>query len=50
MMRKWLGFETSEICERLGVNAENCRTMLHRARMSLRECMQHDWIGTRAIA
>jgi len=48
MMREWLGFETSEICERLGVSAENCRTILHRARMSLRECMQRDWIGTRA--
>jgi len=48
MMREWLGFETSEICERLGVSAENCRTILHRARMSLRACMQRDWIGTRA--
>jgi len=48
MMREWLGFETSEICERLGVSAENCRTILHRARMSLRDCMQRDWIGKRA--
>ena len=48
MMREWLGFETSEICERLGVSAENCRTILHRARMGLRECMQRDWIGGRA--
>ncbi len=50
MMREWLGFETSEICQRLGVSAENCRTILHRARMSLRACMQRDWIGTRASA
>jgi RNA polymerase sigma-70 factor (ECF subfamily) len=48
MMREWLGFETSEICERLGVSAENCRTILHRARTSLRGCMQHNWIGARA--
>jgi RNA polymerase sigma-70 factor (ECF subfamily) len=48
MMREWLGFETSEICERVGVSAENCRTILHRARMSLRDCMQRDWIGTKA--
>lgn len=48
MMREWLGFETPEICERLGVSAENCRTILHRARMALRDCMQRDWIGTRA--
>lgn len=39
MMREWLGFETSEICERLGLSAENCRMVLHRARMGLRQCM-----------
>lgn len=39
MMREWLGFETSEICEQLGLTAENCRTILHRARMGLRQCM-----------
>lgn len=48
MMREWLGFETAEICERLGVSAENCRTILHRARMALRVCMQRDWIGKKA--
>lgn len=50
MMREWLGFETTEICQRLGVSAENCRTILHRARMALRECMQRDWIDARARA
>lgn len=50
MMREWLGFETPEICQRLGVSAENCRTILHRARMSLRECMQRDWMGRKADA
>lgn len=39
MMREWLGFETPEICERLGLTAENCRTILHRARTGLRQCM-----------
>jgi len=39
MMREWLGFETSEICERLGLTADNCRMILHRARMGLRQCM-----------
>lgn len=48
MMREWLGFETAEICERLGVSSENCRTILHRARMGLRDCMQRDWIGNKA--
>lgn len=50
MMREWLGFENTEICERLGVSAENCRTILFRARMALRNCMQRDWIGTKASA
>lgn len=39
MMREWLGFETAEICTQLGMSAENCRTILHRARMGLRRCM-----------
>lgn len=39
MMREWLGFETTEICERLSLSAENCRTVLHRARQGLRTCM-----------
>lgn len=48
MMREWLGFETAEICERAGVSAENCRTILHRARMALRVCMQREWVGKEA--
>ena len=50
MMREWLGFETAEICERVGVTAENCRTIMHRARMALRGCMQRDWIQPKASA
>lgn len=45
MMREWLGFETAEICQRAGISADNCRMVLHRARMALRQCMQRDWIG-----
>lgn len=50
MMREWLGFETAEICERVGVSADNCRMILHRARMALRGCMQRDWVGVKANA
>lgn len=50
MMREWLGFETAEICERVGVSADNCRMILHRARMALRDCMQRDWISVKANA
>lgn len=48
MMREWLGFETAEIAERLGLSADNCRQLLHRARMGLRGCMQQRWIEARA--
>jgi RNA polymerase sigma-70 factor (ECF subfamily) len=44
VMREWLGFESHEICQRLAISADNCRTILHRARMALRDCMQHRWL------
>ena len=50
VMREWLGFETQEICERLGLSAENCRTILFRARTALRVCMQHNWLDAKAQA
>ena len=45
MMREWLGFESDEIRAQLGLSADNVRTILHRARMSLRACMQQRWFG-----
>ena len=45
MMREWLGFESDEIREQLGLSADNVRTILHRARMSLRACRQQRWFG-----
>jgi RNA polymerase sigma-70 factor (ECF subfamily) len=45
VMREWLGYETYEIVERLQISEANCRTMLHRARLALRACMQRDWLG-----
>lgn len=50
MMREWLGFETTEICSRQNLSAENCRMILHRARMGMRGCMQHNWLGAKAAA
>jgi RNA polymerase sigma-70 factor (ECF subfamily) len=50
MMREWLGFETSEICERLGLTADNCRMVLHRARMGLRQCMTRHGHTVRSAA
>jgi RNA polymerase sigma-70 factor (ECF subfamily) len=44
VMREWLGFESDEIRSRLGLSADNVRTILHRARMALRDCMQRRWL------
>ena len=45
MMREWLGLESDEIREQLGLSADNVRTILHRARLSLRACMQQRWFA-----
>lgn len=43
MMREFLGFESDEICSRLGISTSNCHVILHRARLRLRNCMQDGW-------
>ncbi|TXL62413.1 sigma-70 family RNA polymerase sigma factor [Zeimonas arvi] len=43
VLHEWYGFGTDEICERLGLSAPNCRTLLHRARVGLRRCLERDW-------
>jgi RNA polymerase sigma-70 factor, ECF subfamily len=45
MMREWLGTEVEDICAELGISATNCGVMLYRARMRLRECLDHHWFG-----
>jgi RNA polymerase sigma-70 factor (ECF subfamily) len=45
MMREHLGLETSEICKELGITATHCWVMLHRARMSLRLCLEKNWFA-----
>jgi RNA polymerase sigma-70 factor (ECF subfamily) len=50
MMREWLGLETEEICQELGVSATNAWVMLYRARMRLRECLQLNWFGQAGAA
>jgi RNA polymerase sigma-70 factor, ECF subfamily len=50
MMREWLGLETDEICQELGVSSTNAWVMLYRARMRLRECLQLNWFGRAANA
>jgi RNA polymerase sigma-70 factor (ECF subfamily) len=46
MMREWLEFETPEICKELGINRGHLFVLLYRARMRLRECLEHKWFAT----
>jgi RNA polymerase sigma-70 factor (TIGR02943 family) len=40
---------TEEICKELNISSSNLWTMLHRAKLQLRECMQLKWFGKRKI-
>ena len=45
MMREFLGLETDEICKEAGISSSNCWVVLHRARMSLRTCLETRWFA-----
>ena len=45
MMREILGLETSEICKETGISTSNCWVVLHRARLSLRTCLETSWFA-----
>jgi len=45
MMREVMELSTEEICKELDITATNCWVMLHRARLSLRECLEAKWFG-----
>lgn len=45
MMREFLEFETPEVCRELGITANHCHVILHRARLALRTCLQRGWFG-----
>jgi RNA polymerase sigma-70 factor (ECF subfamily) len=50
-MRELLGLETGVICESLSISEANCWTLLHRARLKLRSCLEKSWFqdqGARA--
>lgn len=42
-MREMNGLESDEICEILGLTSNNFWVMMHRARMSLRRCIEINW-------
>ena len=45
MMRDMMDMPTEDICKELGISTTNCWVMLHRARLSLRECLDIKWFG-----
>jgi len=44
-MREVMEMTTAEICQELGISPTNCWVMLHRARLTLRECLELTWFG-----
>lgn len=48
MMREIMDMPTEEICKELDITATNCWVMLHRARLTLRECLELQWFGKTA--
>lgn len=45
MMREVMDLTTEDICKELDISTTNCWVMLHRARLSLRECLEMKWFG-----
>lgn len=45
LMREHLGYETADICKELELTPTHCWVLLHRARLALRECLQHNWFS-----
>ena len=45
MMREVMELTTGEICKALDITPTNLWVMLHRARLSLRECLEINWFG-----
>ena len=44
LMRELDGTSSPEICETMGISQQNLWTMLHRARMALRACLQRQFL------
>ena len=45
MMREVIELDTPEICSELGLSVANVHVILHRARLSLRACLQAHWFS-----
>jgi len=46
VMREVMGLSTEEICKEMRITATHCWVILHRARLSLRACLDIKWFGT----
>jgi RNA polymerase sigma-70 factor (ECF subfamily) len=44
LMREVVELDTDEICNELGLSANNVHVILHRARLGLRACLQVHWL------
>jgi RNA polymerase sigma-70 factor (ECF subfamily) len=47
-MREILELESDEICKELSITANNLWVILHRARVSLRRCLEQNWFASAA--
>lgn len=45
MLREVDGWETEEICAAVGISPQNFWTIMHRARASLRRCLEVNWFA-----
>lgn len=45
-MREILGLESDEICKEMTITANNLWVILHRARLSLRRCLEQNWFAS----
>jgi RNA polymerase sigma-70 factor (ECF subfamily) len=45
MLREMDGLSTEEVCKVLDITATNSWVMLYRARMSLRRCLENNWLN-----
>jgi len=46
--REVMGEDTPAICSDEGITPSNCWVILHRARLALRGCLEHNWFGREA--
>jgi RNA polymerase sigma-70 factor (ECF subfamily) len=49
MMREVMELETDEICAELTITSNNLWVILHRARLSLRECLERQWFASGGV-